>query len=253
MKKNCLKQKIKAGETVIGTWCILPSPSVINVLGESGLDFIVIDMEHGPISFETAENMIRAAEICDCTPLIRVPKNDESDVLRALDIGAHGVVIPHIETVDDRQQAIAHIKYPPLGHRGLSMFTRAGKYDPEDATLHTARENIDTLSVLMVEGKTGIANLESIIQDDSLDVVFFGLCDISQSLGYPGQIDHPEVKKYVTECVAKARSFGVATGAFTSKAEMLPWFKQIGIQFITYSLDTTELCRSFKSVVRTFK
>lgn len=254
MKKiNLFKKKIKNGETVLGTWCILPSASNVNVLAASGLDFVVIDMEHGPISYETAEDMVRAAEVGGCTPLIRVPKNDEADILRALDIGAHGVVVPHIETMIDREKAIAAIKYFPEGNRGLSPFTRAGGYDPEDTSRHVERENNETMSVLIVEGKNGIDNLENILNDKNIDVVYFGICDLSQALGIPGQLDNPKLKDFIEDCVHRAKKKNVAVGAFTADLMMLRWFKEIGIQFITYSLDSTELCRAFKKIKSEFK
>lgn len=249
---NHLKQRLKKGDFLLGTWCILPSASSVNVLAASGLDFVVIDMEHGPISYETAEDMVRAADVGGCTPLIRVPRNDESDILRALDIGAHGVIVPHIETVADREKAIAGIKYFPEGKRGLSPFTRAGGYDPKDTATHAERENKKTMSVLIVEGKQGVANLEKIIDDKNVDVVYFGLCDLSQALGIPGQLNNPKLKNFVEKCVQKAKKQKIAVGAFTADLKILRWFKEIGIQFITYSLDSTELCRTFKFTLKEF-
>jgi 4-hydroxy-2-oxoheptanedioate aldolase len=252
-KTNDLKRSLKQGKTVLGTWNILPSSSVVNVLAASGLDFVVIDMEHGPISYETAEDMVRAAEVEGCTPLIRVPRNDEAEILRALDIGAHGVVVPHIETAADREKAIKAIKYHPIGERGLSPFTRAGGYDPEDTAKHTERANAETMSVLIVEGQEGAKNLEAIIDDANVDVVYFGLCDLSQALGIPGQLDSPKLKEFVKDCVTKAKKKQIAVGAFTADMKMLKWFKEIGLQFITYSLDSTELCRAFKRTIKEFK
>lgn len=251
-RTNELKMKLKQGKTVLGTWNILPSAPVVNVLAASGLDFVVIDMEHGPISYETAEDMVRAAEVEGCTPLIRVPRNDEAEILRALDIGAHGVVVPHIETVADREKAIKAIKYHPIGERGLSPFTRAAGYDPENTATYTERANRETMSVLIVEGQEGAKNLEAIIDDTNVDVVYFGLCDLSQALGIPGQLDSPKLKEFVKDCVDKAKNKNTAVGAFTADMKMLKWFKEIGLRFITYSLDATELCRTFKKTIKEF-
>lgn len=251
-KINQLKRKLKKGKVVLGTWCILPSPSVVNVISASGLDFLVIDMEHGPINYETAEDMVRAVESEGCSPLVRVPKNDEAEILRALDIGAHGVVVPHIENAQQRERTIKGIKYSPVGERGFTPYSRAGGYDPDEPGEHTKRENEETLSVLIVEGKKGIDNLGSIIDDPNVDVAFLGLCDLSQALGFPAQLGHPEVKKNVETCVKKIRGKGIAAGIFVNDLEMLRWSKEIGVQFITYSVDTTELCRSFKQVVKEF-
>ena len=123
-----IKDRIRNGNVVYGTWCLLPSPEVINVLAKAGLDFVLIDMEHGPMDYALAQKMIMAAESEGCEAIIRVAKNDESDVLRALDIGASGVIVPHIESVSDRERAISYMKYPPLGIRGFSPYTRAGGF-----------------------------------------------------------------------------------------------------------------------------
>ncbi len=253
MKKNNLKVRLKKGETVLGTWCVLPSPAVVNVLAASELDFLIFDMEHGPINYETAENMIRAAEVENCTPLIRVPRNDEAEILRALDIGAHGVVVPHIESVEQCQLALKSMKYFPIGERGLSPFTRAGGYDPAQPEKYAEKANQETMSILIIEGQNAVANLDKIIDDPRIDVVYFGLCDLSQALGIPGQLDHPKLKKYVEDCVKRVRSKKIVAGAFCSSKPMLKWFKEIGLQFITYSLDTTELSRTFKQTAREFK
>ena len=155
-KHKNLKTRLKKGDVVIGPWCTIASASVINVLAAAGLDFVIIDMEHGPHSFQTAEDMIRAAEVENCTPLIRVARNDEALTLQALDIGAHGVIIPHIESPEDAESAISHAKYYPLGRRGFSPFTRAGGYSLHDVTNHSRIQNEQTLVIFVLEGKEGI-------------------------------------------------------------------------------------------------
>ena len=128
--KDCqLKDKLKAGEVVLGTWTVISSPTLTEIMGSSGLDFIIIDHEHGPFNFDTSENMIRAAENVDCTPLIRVPENNQSYILRALEIGSHGILIPQIENKKEASYAVDSIYYSPKGNRGVSAFTRASNYN----------------------------------------------------------------------------------------------------------------------------
>ena len=123
-----IKQQMKAGKFVLGTWCVLPSASVINVIAKAGLDFVIIDMEHGPMDYKIAQEMIMAAESEGCEAIIRVPRNDESDILRALDIGASGIIVPHIENIADRKNAVSHSKFSPVGNRGFNPYVRAGQY-----------------------------------------------------------------------------------------------------------------------------
>src|SRR5579872_3926810 len=103
-----LKKKLADNEFVIGTWCELPSPEFINVLAKTGLDFVIIDMEHGAVDISVASKLLMAAEADGCSPLIRVAKNDESAILKALEIAPQGIIVPHIATVADRKKAVSY-------------------------------------------------------------------------------------------------------------------------------------------------
>ena len=257
-KTNTLKGRLKAGRVVLGTWCTLVSPSVINVIATAGLDFAIIDMEHGPHSFQTAEDMIRAAEIEGCTPLIRVAKNDESLILNALDIGAHGVVVPHIETRSDAELAISHAKYYPVGKRGFSPFTRAGGYSLLNVKTHSRTQNEKTMMILILEGIEGIANLDEILTieqiEEKIDVIYIGAYDLSQAVGLPGEVDHPKVRKSLEMCVRKIRGRGLAAGGYVAKnGSDIKWMVDMGMQFITLLPDCTVLFHAFESLVHDFR
>ena len=122
MQNVHLKERLRSGETVIGTFSGIPSPSLVEAIGYSGIDFVVIDAEHGPVEIQTAENIVRAAEIMGMAPIIRVPGNESHLILRALDIGAYGVQVPHVSTREEAELAIEYSKYHPQGKRGLSPF-----------------------------------------------------------------------------------------------------------------------------------
>ena len=236
-KPNQLKARLAQGEFVLGTWSVLPSPAVANVIAAAGFDFMIIDMEHGPTSFETAEDMVRAVESEGCTPLIRIPANQDWLILRGLEIGCHGVVVPQITTREEAQAALQAIKYYPEGTRGFSPFTRSGGYTALHAKELAARENAETMSVLLVEGVEGIGNLDAILETPGIDVIYLGTYDLSQSAGYPGQADHPEVIAFVESCVTRIRQHGVTVGCLAQdQAEMDRWH-QLGIRFIAYLAD----------------
>ena len=256
-KSNQLRRRLKQGDKVIGTWCSIPSASVVNIVAASGLDFVIIDMEHGPHSFQTVEDMIRAAEVENCTPLVRVSKNDEALMLNALDIGAHGVVIPHIESRADADLAVSHAKYYPLGKRGFSPFTRAGGYSLYNVKTHSRTQNEQTLVILVLEGKEGIANLDDILSienvGDKVDVVYIGAYDLSQAVGRPGQVDHPEVRKHLEISINKIKDRGIAAGGYVAKNEKdISWMYDIGMQFITLLPDCTILFHAFESLYHDF-
>jgi len=252
-KENFLKKKLESGKFALGTFCLIPSPSVINVIGCAGIDFVILDSEHGPINMETAENMIRAAEIEGMSPIIRVTENNPALILRALDIGAHGVQIPQISTREQAQQAVSYAKYSPMGERGLCPFTRAGSYSMKQALTHTAQANKNTLVILNVEGVEGIKNLDEIISVDGVDVVFVGPYDLSQSVGKPGKVDDPQVVDAIKKCAKKIKAAGKIPGCFASSPSMLKLIVDCGYLYSTYLLDTTILLQGFEQLAETFK
>ena len=128
LKNNFLKQKLEKGIPVIGTWSIIPSETTIDIISSTEIDFIIIDAEHGPISFEKAQTMCSICESNNVSPVMRIGSIDESNILRALDIGIHCLQIPNVKSVEDVERIINYSKYPPLGRRGFSPFTRAGNY-----------------------------------------------------------------------------------------------------------------------------
>ncbi|MBU2549813.1 MAG: aldolase [Proteobacteria bacterium] len=253
-KPNTLKKRLKQGEAVFGPWCVLPSSAVANITAAAGMDFIIIDMEHGPASFETAEDMVRAMESEGCCPLVRVGDRTESTILRALDIGAHGVIAPHVESGADAQDVVSFVKYWPLGTRGFSPYTRAGGYGGGDITAHADRENQETLTAVILEGKAGLANLEAILSVSELDLVYIGAYDLSQAMGMPGQVGRPEIKSEMERCIRIIRDAGVAAGGYVAKnRDDMRWMLDIGMQFITYLPDVTVIFKAFEDGVKQFR
>ncbi len=250
MKKN-IKKRLKNGEMVFGTWNNIPSASLMNALGCSGIDFIVIDAEHGPVSMETAEDLIRAAEVCGVAPIIRVPSNNDHLILRALDIGAHGIQVPHVSTKEEASRVVRYSKYYPLGERGYSPFTRAGKYGYEPKE-HAKRSNEDTLIVLNIEGKEGIRNLKDIVEVDNIDVVFIGPYDLSQSLGKPGKVDDKEVINSIRDNVKIIKDQGLACGSFANDLTYLDILMDCGVQYLTYMVDSSLIAETYRNLQRLF-
>ena len=243
-----LKEKLSKGKTVIGTWCEIPSPEVINILAKSGLDFIIIDMEHGAMDFRMASQMIIAAEVDGCSSLIRVPRNDESDILRALDIGVSGVVVPHIESVEDRNKAIKHLKFPPVGNRSLNPYTRAGSY--QSSKDYTKIQNEQTLSILIIEGKNGINQLDKILDNPYVDVIYIGTYDLSLALGIPGDTKNELIVGTLKNIVKKITKKKKIAGCLFHDKEEFIFFKKLGIQFLCYKTDTSVIFDKFNQIVK---
>ena len=237
MFNNILKEKLKDGEIVFGTWMVIPSPTLVEVFGLAGMDFVVIDHEHGPFSYETSENMVRAAEISGCTPLIRVPNNTSSDILRSLEIGAHGIVVPQIENHKQANLAISSMKYSPSGNRGVSAFTRASNYFGVGKDNRTQHMNENTLSMLLIESIEAINNLDEILECKDIDVVYIGTYDLSQSLGIVDDVNNEKVLTLIKESVLKITKAGVAAGILAQSPDDAKRWIDIGVQMIPYIAD----------------
>lgn len=235
------KTKLKSGRVVYGTWSMLSSPNVIDVLGTTGLDFVIFDMEHGSMSFETAENMVRAAESRNITAIIRVTELSEATILRALETNCKGILVPHIETLQDAKRVVKAARYQPEGTRGLSPYTRVHAFDHRNLKTSLARINTELFVGVLVEGKTGIAEIEGIAKVQGIDMIYLGVYDISQAVGYPGELQHPAVLQAVETAVKKIRKQKKIAGTFTRDLESTQRYTQMGVQFIAYLVDSFAL------------
>ena len=252
MQVNNLKTRLKNGETVLGTWCGMPSPSACNAIAVSGLDFAVIDSEHGPITMETAEDMVRAFDSENMNSVIRVSANVPHLILRALDTGCGGVQIPHISTKEDAVFAVKSSKYAPIGERGYTPFTRAGKYGTL-AKDYAKVSNDKTLVVINVEGKEGIRNLRTIAEVDNIDVIFVGPYDLSQSFGVPGDVENKSVLDAIKEAVEISKSNGKSVGSYARDMKYAEILIDLGVQYITYTVDSTCLTNAYNDIYNQLK
>jgi 4-hydroxy-2-oxoheptanedioate aldolase len=228
-------------------------PAFIEIVGLAGFDYAIIDMEHGPLEVETAEDLCRAAQGVGLDPIVRVRKNDAPQIQRALDIGSAGVQVPQIETKADAEAVVRAAKYQPLGMRGVSFFTRAGDYTVYGLTGITERLNAEQMVVVHVEGKRGLDNLEQILTVPHIDVIFLGPYDLSQSFGVPGQINDPRVVKGMEEATAKIRAAGKWAGTFAGDAEAAKRWINVGVQYISLSVDVGIFARACRSLVEQVK
>jgi len=156
--ENYLKRTLNEGKVVFGPFMKFTDPAAVEIMGFAGFDFVIIDAEHGPISMENAQNMIRAAESVNVTPIIRVGNNDESFILRALDIGAQGIEIPQINSKPDALRAVKSVKYSPQGERGVCRYVRAANYSSTDKFEYFKSANDETMIIAHIEGVEGINN-----------------------------------------------------------------------------------------------
>jgi len=191
MEKSYLKTKLKSKELTIGSWISFGFTQTCEIMAKARFDWLVIDMEHTSIDHNQCLNLIQLIESNGVTPLVRVGANDPLFIKRAMDAGAHGVIVPMVNSVDDAQKAIDALYYPPVGCRGVGL-GRAQDYGVgfEDYKYWAEKE---TIFIPQIEHIEGVNSLENILALEKVDGFIIGPYDLSGSLGVPGQWDHPAV------------------------------------------------------------
>ena len=250
MTQKMFKNKLVTQSQVFGCWQVIPSPQVSEILALSGFDYLIIDLEHGPISFETAENMVRAADLHNCAPLLRVPSKDEAIILRALEIGVKGIVVPQITTKEDAEYVVRSCYYHPRGTRGVSPFTRSAGYLPKCPKKTFKEKNDEIVVVLLVEGLEGISHLDDIISVPNIDAIYFGTYDLSQAAGYPGEVSHPEVIQYTKNAIQKVKEQNISVGMLAQSTDDIKLCMEMGINLIAYTADVALLKSTAENKVR---
>ncbi len=253
MKRNVLKSRLKNGENVIGTFVCINSPAVVEIFGYAGFDFVIIDMEHGPFNFETVENMIRASEASGITPIVRTPSSEETYILRALECGAAGVQVPHVDDVKTAKSVIEAAMYFPKGMRGVSPYTKAAQYASVDPRTHMESSNSEVMTIIHIESHEGINNLPEMLDEAPVDVVFLGPYDLSQSLGIPGLVNDQRVAENIMRGIKICKEKGVSVGTFAESPENAKKWMSMGIQYIAYSVDIGIFMRAAKQIIQNFK
>lgn len=186
MRPNLLRQKLNQKQPVFGLFCSIPSPVAVEIIGEAGFDFVIIDTEHVMVNPETVENMIRAAEALGLTPLVRVPDVSPKEILKVLDGGAQGIVVPKVENADEMRRIVAACKYHPSGSRSLNG-GRPGSFGKHSMAEYVVKANREIMVVPMIESLAGAERITDILSVAGIDLVLEGAADLSQSCGLPWQ------------------------------------------------------------------
>jgi 2-dehydro-3-deoxyglucarate aldolase len=245
---NNLREALKKGQPVLGTWLNSGSPIVAEILAQSGFDFVCVDAEHSAVDLAHTQQLFQAVKsgAPDCAAVVRLHGVDYSFVKRYLDAGARGVICPLINTRADAELFISAVKYPPAGNRGVG-FCRANAYGArfED---EFKRANDEIMAAVQIEHVIGVSNIEEIVSVPGVDAVFIGPYDLSASMGITAQFQHPEYVKARDRIlsVCRARSVPVGIHVVQPNSDELKERFQEGYRLLAYSLDITmlqSLCR----------
>jgi 2-keto-3-deoxy-L-rhamnonate aldolase RhmA len=204
MKKNRMKEKLRAGEPVYGVSVMIPSPQIVEMIAAAGFDWVLLDCEHGTITLESLELMAMAAEASGITAIARPVSRSAEHILQVLDRGVMGVQVPHVNTAAEAREVVAAVKFHPLGKRSIAAGTRAAVYDAHGTLAEFVKAaNEQTLIAVQIEDREAIDNLGELLQVDDIDVFFVGPSDLSQSMGHPGNPKAPVVAEAIDTAFRK--------------------------------------------------
>lgn len=239
-----LKSRWASGEVTLGAWCMIPEALSAEALARNGFDWVLVDMQHGCMDYETALAMIRAIDLTPAIPIVRVPWNDPGIIGRVLDAGALGVVIPMIQTAEDARRAVEACLYPPAGRRSFGP-VRVGM---RDGPRYFAEANGRVAVIPMIETAEALASVEEIASVPGVDALFVGPFDLSVALGLPpGDNDgQPAFDEAIARVAAAARNAGVAT-AVLSNARIAPLRISQGFQMISVTTDIAALAAATRA------
>ena len=248
-----LKDKLTKRELTIGSWITFGDPAVAEIMARAGFDWLTLDMEHGSLSTDQAQQIIRTIELCGIPPLVRIMENNPDLIKKYMDMGAHGVLVPLVNSRIDAEKAVNAVKYPPKGTRGVGL-ARAQHYSM-DLESYMKWNQEKSIVIVMIEHIRAVENLESIMGVEGIDGLFIGPYDLSGSLGHPGQFEHPAVHEAMEEIYRKAKASGYLIGQHIVKPDPQGVFEAIdrGVRFIGFSDDFLYLgayCRKQLEAIR---
>ena len=253
LQLNPLKQKLAAGSPVIGMWSIVPSALLSEILGLAGLDFLILDMEHGPYDLSVLAACVQACEGAGCSPLVRVPGPNQFTIQSVLDLGIHGLVVPQINDAVSTLEAIRCMKFPPAGVRGYNPFTRAAAYAKPANNRAGKLNDAFTFKSIIVESREAIKDINSILDVDDLDMVYIGVYDLAVSMGHAGDTQHPEVRAALDETVRKIRDRDKAAGMMVLAPQDIARALSSGANFLVYSVDGHFIHQAAATVVQSLR
>ncbi len=240
--KNRTKQLLREGRPAVGMFVCIPSYDVAELFSKVGLDWVLFDLEHGSIHFDTLHWLLAAAS-GDATPLVRIPSHDPSYVKLALDGGAQGVMFPQVNTREEAEKAVAACRYPPKGVRGVGP-RRASLYYTDFFDYVKSADN-ETLVIVQIETREAVKNIDAILSVEGVDAAFVGPADLSASMGYIASFPNleEEVVDAIATVLAATKKHGAAPGIWGGGVEKTNGFIKQGFRLISLGEDAEYLAR----------
>lgn len=248
---NHFKQKLK-NQQQIGLWVGLADAYGTEIAANAGYDWLLIDGEHAPSDLRTTLAQLQSIAAYPSQAVVRPPIGSVQLIKQLLDIGAQTLLIPMVETVEQAQLMVKAVRYPPEGVRGVgAALARATRWNSIPDYYATAHENICLL--IQIESVEGIKNLDEILKVEGIDGVFIGAVDLSATMGYQGNPNHPEVQKTVIDAIQRIRAAGKAAGILSTQHDATQQYLELGTEFVAVGVDTSVLMNSLRELLAKYK
>ena len=251
LPRNAFKHALAAGERQIGLWCSLCSNITVELVSDSGFDWLWLDTEQSPNELPAVLSQLQAARGGTATPIVRPSSNDPVQIKRLLDIGAPGLLIPYVQSVDEARRAVEATRYAPAGIRGVTGSGRASRYGRVPGYLQKAESEISLL--LQVETREAMEQLEAIASVPGVDGIFIGPADLSTSYGYHGVWSGPQMQGVIKDAVERLTALGKPAGILTANEDEARRFIEWGYRFVAVGADLGLLRTAADGLARRFK
>lgn len=235
---KALKQKLQANEFTVGSWIAIPHPAIAEVMTRAGFDWLAIDVEHGMATTSQVEELIRTIDLCGSVPLVRLTSIDVNQIKRVMDAGAHGIVVPMVNSEADMDRAIEGLYYPPRGKRGVGL-ARGQEYGRSFETYKEWANNGGPICVPQIEHISAIEEIDQILSKKEVDACIVGPYDLSASMGIAGEFDNPKLKEVIATIAEAGKRNGKAVGFHVVEPdwELMQERRSQGFNFLAYSVD----------------
>jgi len=251
LPRNSFKQALAAGRQQLGLWVSLASAYSVEVCAGAGFDWLVIDTEHSPNEVDTTLAQLQACAPYPSHPVVRAAWNDTVLIKRHLDIGAQSLLLPYVQTEQEAHAAVAAMRYPPEGIRGVAGSTRATRFGRiQDYSTRAASE---LCLIVQIETRAGLDNLEAIARVDGVDGLFIGPSDLAASLGHLGEPGHPEVQAAIKDAIARIRACRKGAGILSTDDATTKRYMEWGTTFTAVGLDVMVLARELEKLAQKFR
>lgn len=248
---NYFKKKLKTQQQ-IGLWVGLADAYGTEIAANAGFDWLLIDGEHAPSDLRTTLSQLQSIAAYPSQAVVRPPIGSVQLIKQLLDIGAQTLLIPMVETVEQAELMVKAVRYPPEGIRGVgAALARATRWNSIPDYYATAHENICLL--IQIESVTGLQNLDDILKVDGIDGVFIGAVDLSATMGFQGDPNHPEVQRAVVDAIQRIRAAGKAAGILSTLHEITQKYIELGTEFVAVGVDTSVLMQSLRQLLAKYK